>query len=92
MECGLRISKLRVELGFTQAPLAEKLNISLDYYRSIETGRRGGSIDIIVEIAAIFDVSLDYLILGRLKYSDSRRIQKELEKIMGQLGELKASM
>lgn len=92
VECGLRISKLRVELGFTQAQLADKLNISLDYYRSIETGRRGGSIDIIVEIAAVFDISLDYLILGRLKYSDSRRIQKELEKIMGQLGELKASM
>lgn len=91
-ECGMRIAKLRMELGVTQTQMADRLNISLDYYRALETGRRGGSIDIIIEISAAFDVSLDYLILGRLKYSDSKRIQGELGKIMGQLGALKASI
>lgn len=92
VECGMRISKLRVELGETQQQMADKLNISLDHYRALETGRRGGSLDLLIEIAITFDVSLDYLILGRVKYSDNQRIQKELENIIGQIDQLKASL
>ena len=77
MECGMRISKLRMECGKTQQQMADKLNISLDHYR---------------ELAITFDISLDYLILGRVKYSDTERIQRELENIMGQIGQLKASL
>ena len=92
VECGMRIAKLRMELGKTQQQLAEKLNISLDHYRALENGRRGGSLDLLIELAITFDVSLDYLVLGRLKYSDGARIQRELESIMGQIGKLKASL
>ena len=92
VECGMRIAKLRMELGKTQQQLAEKLNISLDHYRALENGRRGGSLDLLIELAITFDVSLDYLILGRLKYSDSNRIRQELESIMSQIGQLKASL
>ena len=52
----------------------------------------GGSLDLLIELAITFDISLDYLILGRVKYSDSERIQRELENIMGQIGQLKASL
>ena len=62
MECGVRISKLRMELGKTQQQLADKLNISLDHYRALENGRRGGSLDLLIELAITFDVSLDYLV------------------------------
>ena len=92
VECGMRISELRMELGKTQQQLADKLNISLDHYRALENGRRGGSLDLLIELAITFDVSLDYLILGRLKYSDSNRIRQELESIMSQIGQLKASL
>ena len=44
MECGMRISKLRMECGKTQQQMADKLNISLDHYRALENGRRGGSL------------------------------------------------
>ena len=79
MECGMRISKLRLECGKTQQQMADKLNISLDHYRALENGRRGGSLDLLIELAITFDISLDYLILGRVKYSDTDRIQRELE-------------
>ena len=92
MECGMRISKLRMECGKTQQQMADKLNISLDHYRALENGRRGGSLDLLIELAITFDISLDYLILGRVKYSDTERIQRELENIMGQIGQLKASL
>lgn len=92
MECGMRISKLRMECGKTQQQMSDKLNISLDHYRALENGRRGGSLDLLIELAITFDISLDYLILGRVKYSDTERIQRELENIMGQIGQLKASL
>lgn len=91
-ECGLRISKLRQEFGTTQQQMADNLHISLDYYRALESGRRSASLELLVAMSLTFEVSLDYLILGRMKSSDSQRIQKELVKIMDQLAGLKNSI
>lgn len=91
-ECGLRISKLRQELGKTQQQMADDLHISLDYYRALENGRRSASLDLLVMLSFAFDTSLDYLILGRMKSPDSQRIQGELVKIMEQLAWLKDSL
>lgn len=88
----MRIAKLRMEMGMTQQQMADKLNISLAHCRSLETGRRGCSIDLLVEIAFVFDISLDYLILGRLKHSDSKQFQDALGDVIGQLERLKANM
>ena len=92
LECGMRISKLRMECGKTQQQMADKLNISLDHYRALENGRRGGSLDLLNELAITYEISLDYQIFGRGKYSDCERIQRELENKMGQIGQLKASL
>ena len=91
-ECGLRISKLRQEFGTTQQQMADNLHISLDYYRALESGRRSASLELLVAMSLTVEVSLDYLILGRMKSSDSQRIQKELVKIMDQLAGLKNSI
>ena len=92
VECGMRIAKLRVEIGKTQQQMADKLHISLDYYRALENGRRSASLELLVAMSFTFEVSLDYLILGRMKSSDSQRIQRELEGIMGQISRLKGSI
>ena len=39
----------------------------------METGVSAGSMDLIVEIAAHFDVSLDYLVLGKEQPRDTLR-------------------
>lgn len=62
--CGKRIRQLRRQHNLTQLVLCEKLNISETYLRKIESGERGASIDLCIEIAAFFQVSLDYPILG----------------------------
>lgn len=62
---GKRIQELRKAHGMTQAQLAEALNISLDHLRKIEGGQRGCSVDLLIALAAAFDVSLDFLVLGR---------------------------
>ena len=49
----------------------------------MENGQRGASIDLYIEIAQYFDVSLDYLLLGR-NYT-SGQMRAHLEDIIGQL-------
>lgn len=76
----------------TQQQMADRLHISLDYYRALENGRRSASLELLVAMSFTFEVSLDYLILGRMKNSDSQRIQKELERAMALLTRLKDSI
>lgn len=91
-EIGMRISKLRTEFGKTQQQMADRLHISLDYYRALENGRRSASLELLTEISFTFEVSLDYLVFGRTKNPDSQRIHWELDRIMLQLGQLKDSI
>lgn len=69
--CGKRVRHLRRQHNLTQLALCEKLSISETYLRKIESGERGSSIDLYIEIAAFFRVSLDYLILGAEQSSGS---------------------
>lgn len=62
--CGKRIRQLRRQNHLSQLTLCGKLEISETYLRKIESGERSASIDLCIEIAAFFRVSLDYLILG----------------------------
>ena len=77
-EFGMRITKLRKELGKTQQETADLLHTSLDNYRGIEKGRRNPSLDLLVAMSAAFGVSLDRLV--------------ELEDIMIQISRLKDSI
>ncbi len=67
---GCRIRQLRKGKAITQEQLAEELNVSLDHLAKVETGKRSCSLEVLIDIAAFFGVSLDYLILGK-KQSDA---------------------
>ena len=62
-DVGKRIAKLRKEKGFSQAQLAEMLNIS---DKAISKWENGGmpSVDIFPKLSKIFNVSIDYLMIG----------------------------
>ena len=77
VECGKRIKSLREEKGFTQMELAEELNITLNHLKAIENSRIACSIDLLVELHLFFEVSLDYLILGKTMKTDY--IQSEID-------------
>lgn len=62
---GARIAALRKEAGMSQAELASRLKISPSAVGMYEQGRREPSVDILVAMAGIFQVSTDYLLLGR---------------------------
>ena len=60
-----QIKYLRIKMGLTQRQLAEKLKIGPSAIGMYEQGRRAPSIDMIIQIANIFEVSVDYLLTGR---------------------------
>lgn len=61
---GSRLKKKRKQLHLTQEIMAEKLNISIKHYGEVERGNAGLSLENLVEVSNILDVSLDYLIKG----------------------------
>ena len=61
---GARIAALRRAAGWNQAELAGKLRISPSAVGMYEQGRREPSAQMLVELAKVFDVSLDYLLTG----------------------------
>ena len=83
---GARIRQLRIQNGYTQEKLAEALNVDQSYYGRIETGKKGCSVDLFIQLAELFDVSLDYLILGR--YSDALPKAVDTAQLKSDIGEL----
>ena len=61
---GKRISRERKAVGLTQSALADFADSSPQYISHIENGRKKASLDILVRIANVLNISMDRL-LGR---------------------------
>lgn len=61
---GLRMKLTRKELHLTQEDMAEKLGVSVKHYSGIERGVAGVSLETLVNVSNILNVSLDYLVKG----------------------------
>lgn len=59
---GNRLRNLRKQRGKTQEQLAAAVNIGTVHLGNIELGKRGLSIDLMIELSNVLNVSLDYLI------------------------------
>ena len=68
-----RLRQMRMKRGFTQQRLADTLDIALRSYQCYETGTRTPCYDLLIAIADILDVSLDYL-LGRDDFMKSHGV------------------
>lgn len=66
-----RIHVLRKRTGLTQTQLADRLHLSPSALGNYEQGRRLPSVEILVEMAELFDVSLDYLLTGKSHGADA---------------------
>ena len=84
-EIGRRVNELRTGHQLSLDQLADAVNCTRDHLYRAERGepRHGFSIDILIEIARYFDVSLDYLILG--VEGNNHAIREELIRISGEL-------
>ena len=68
--------------------LALRLNIGHEHMNKIERGKRGCSIDILLELSEVFGVSTDYLLTGKRAGDES--IRDSVENVMDELSSLLA--
>ena len=80
---GKRVKELRKNRGYTQIQFSEKMNISRGYYSKIELGIKAPSIDVLVDLAEFFDVTLDYLVFGKALETD--RVKNEIRALIRSL-------
>ena len=64
----MRLSDIRKEKGYSQEEVAKKINISQSNYSKYELGKIEPNIELLIKLADIFNVSIDYL-LGHQLYN-----------------------
>ena len=74
----MKIKDIRLRKGLTQADVAAALGVSSVVYSRYETGKRQPSIDMLIQMADIFGVTVDFL-LGRQDIEDSTLSDYELQ-------------
>lgn len=57
-----RIRDLRIDRGLTQAQVAEVLHVSQNTYSQYEIGTTRYPLDVVVQLAEFYGVSVDYLV------------------------------
>ena len=82
---GAFLKELRKEKGFTQEQLAETLNVSRRTVSRWETGSNMPDLDLLMEIADLYEVDLREMLNGERKSED--KMNKELEETVLQVAE-----
>ena len=70
IDLGKKIKEERIQKGYTQEELGEKIDSTGAYIGQIERGERSASMSKIILIAEALNVSLDYL-TGIIRFEDS---------------------
>lgn len=94
---GERIRQLRIRHGWTQGELATALNIDQGFLSRIESGKKGCSVDLFVQLAECFHVSLDLLILGAEGVDHSKSVSRsqlkaDIEELINELDQFRSQL
>lgn len=87
---GARVKQLRNNRGLTQEQLAEQIGITRTYLLKIENGSQVGAVELAVEFAVYFNVSLDFLLLGQNHLVKDRK--QNLKMVISFLTELETEL
>ena len=63
-EIGKRIENIRNDLGMSKAKFGELIGVSGQYLGTVEKGKNGFSVDVIVNICEQTGISADYILFG----------------------------
>lgn len=78
---GNNVKKIRLSRGITQEQMAERLNRSINFVSLIELGKSGMSVETIVDICNILNVSSESLFKGLINYNSNEKDRYILENI-----------
>lgn len=68
---GKRIRNQRNILGYSQEQLAFESNLSVPYISQIENGHKTASLNAFIQIADVFECTLDWLVFGSDAFYDN---------------------
>ena len=77
LAAGERLRLKRTLLGFTQEEMAEKIDRATKYYADIESGSCGMSIETLMALSSVLNMSLDYIIFGKTAEEKEHSIQTD---------------
>ncbi len=75
------IKKLRTSFGYTQQELADKMQLSKSTIAMLENGSRLPSVDTLVKLSNIFNVSTDYILGNTTIENPKKEIEDYLSKL-----------
>ena len=70
-EIGQKIRQSRIAHSYSQEQLAELTGISTAFLGHIERGTRAMSLETLVSICSVLNISIDYLLLDEISETDS---------------------
>lgn len=82
------LKQLRAYQKLTQAEIAKRLGFSVRTYQNYESGNREPNIDSLIQLAKIFDVSIDFLVSNPISQQDIERywmLRSEKSRLLSQL-------
>ncbi len=90
---GERICLLRRSVGLRRAELAERLQVSTSAVGMYEQGRREPSLDTVVALSRILNVSADFLLTGKpLTDGDEAALQQAVARCVAGLGQARCGL
>lgn len=78
---GNNIRTIRLSRGITQEQMAEKLNRSVNFVSLIELGKSGMSVETIISICNILDISSESIFKGLINYNLKEKDRYILENL-----------
>lgn len=77
---GDNIRTLRIEKGWTQVYLADRLQITAPFLAQIESGKRGTSLELVESVAELFGIPIASLFLEQItNYAESKSYVRDFE-------------
>lgn len=81
---GKRLRRIRTQMELTREIFAEQVGISPQFLAEIENGKKGMSADTLFKICTRFNLSADYIILGK---ASSAQLSDPIQKALGNFPE-----
>lgn len=82
IKVGQKLKNARLAAGYTQEEVAEKFDCSSRYIGQLETNRTLGSIDLIIELCNLYNISLNDIYSDYLKF-DFNEMKQNFPNIIG---------
>jgi transcriptional regulator with XRE-family HTH domain len=78
---GKRVARLRNDAGLTQLKLSEMINIHEKNLSSIERGINGLSMETLIALCEVFNISADYILFGEKERNTNTPLQNLVAKL-----------